>query len=632
MTTNRNALVLSTALFSLGALVVLGAPACGPSTSLVAEAPTIERLNIESTNVTQGLTIALSVDVIGQGNIVYSWEAVSLNEEGEPGSFTEPEADATTWTAPFEDGVVEITVSVRDTRGTATTTVPVLVGPGVDGDQDGYAVVQGDCDDNDPTIYPGAPELPDAIDNDCDGQVDEGSDEVDDDADGFSDLAGDCDDTDPTIYPGATEALNGIDDDCDGLIDDNTDAYDDDGDGFSEDEGDCDDANEGIYPAAPELLDGEDNDCDSVIDETTVGYDDDGDGFSELEGDCDDGDTDTYPGAPELPDSEDNDCNGQIDDGSFITDDDGDGFTDLAGDCDDTNPYTNPAAPEYADGFDNDCDGVIDEGMDTTDNDGDGFSEADGDCNDSNGAIYPGAIELDDGIDNDCDGLGYSSPPVAVATVVGQQQACSPLQLSAENSYDPDGDTLDFTWFFTTQPPNSDLTDDDILDRFGMTPSFVPDAAGYWAVALQVTDGYFQSSPTTVGFTVNARPGNNDPVAAFTTGNENLFETSTCNTDAYANCTTCPACVVNHPLDATVSSDADGDPLYYDWSAQKVSGNGLNPEVTVTGAGTSTTEMEVNTTCATTESGLFEISVEVKDCNGATDNTSVQLNISCQAL
>ncbi len=632
MSTNRQALILSTTLFGLGALSVLGAPACGPTSTLVQEPPTIERLNIESTNVTPGLTIALSADVVGQGNITYLWEAVSEAEGGDGGSFTEPDSDSTTWTAPLEEGVVDIIITVRDSRGIATTTVPVLVGPGVDGDGDGYAVVQGDCDDANADIYPGAPELPDNIDNDCDGQVDEGSDEVDDDADGFSDLAGDCDDTNAEIYPGATETINGIDDDCDGLIDDNTEAFDDDGDGFTEQEGDCNDTNAGINPAATELLDAVDNDCDGVTDENTVGYDDDGDGYTELEGDCDDGDTDTYPSADELPDGEDNDCNGQIDDGSFITDDDGDGYTDLAGDCDDTNPYTYPNAPEYLDGFDNNCNGVIDESMNTVDNDGDGYSEAQGDCNDANIAIYPGAIELDDGIDNDCDGLGYTSPPIAVATVTGQQQACAPVQLSAANSYDPDGDTLDFTWFFTTRPPLSDLTDDDILDRFGMTPSFVPDASGYWAVALQVTDGYFQSSPATVGFTVAARPGNNPPVAQFTTSNENLFLTSNCASDAYSNCTTCPACVVNQFVDASPSSDADGDPLWFEFDADKISGDGINPDVTVNTQTTATVEINVGTSCGNTTSGLFEISVQVKDCNGATDDTSLQVNLSCQAL
>ena len=640
MTENLKAITLSTCLVGFGALLAFGAPACSDVATLEQEPPTIERLNIESTNVTPGLTISMSAEVLGQGNIVYLWEATPTSEGlEEAGSFTEPDSDATTWTAPFFEGTVEITLTVRDSRGIASTSIPILIGPGTDADGDGFAVVQGDCDDANIDVYPGAPELPDNIDNDCDGQVDEGSDEVDDDNDGFNDLAGDCDDTDASIYPGATEVVNGIDDDCDGQIDDNTEAFDDDGDGFSENDGDCDDANAAIHPASAELLDTVDNDCDGIIDENTVGYDDDGDGYTELEGDCDDGDTDTYPGAAELPDSEDNDCNGQIDDGSFITDDDQDGWTDLAGDCDDTNPYSYPGAPEYADGFDNDCDGQIDEGMNGTDNDGDGFSEADGDCNDSNADIYPGAIELDDGIDNDCDGLGYSSPPIAVAAVTGQQQACAPVQLTASNSYDPDGDTLDFTWFFTTLPPLSDLTDDDILDRFSMDASFVPDSAGYWAVALQVTDGYFTSAPATVGFTVSQRPGNTAPVAVLTVDGQNTsfsdLDLTTCTTDAYGACTNCPACEPTYVASGVnaqfPSIDADGDPLWFDWDAEKISGDGLAPDVTDNNNGTANVEFSVSTTCGMTASGLYRVELEVHDCNGSTASTELQINYTCQA-
>jgi hypothetical protein len=42
----------------------------------------------------------------------------------------------------------------------------------VDGDGDGYA--EGDCDDGNPAVYPGAPEECDGLDNDCDAMVDEG--------------------------------------------------------------------------------------------------------------------------------------------------------------------------------------------------------------------------------------------------------------------------------------------------------------------------------------------------------------------------------------------------------------------------------------------------------------------------
>ena len=44
----------------------------------------------------------------------------------------------------------------------------------VDNDNDGYTENQGDCDDTNAQINPGATEIEDGIDNDCDGEIDEG--------------------------------------------------------------------------------------------------------------------------------------------------------------------------------------------------------------------------------------------------------------------------------------------------------------------------------------------------------------------------------------------------------------------------------------------------------------------------
>jgi len=72
------------------------------------------------------------------------------------------------------------------------------------------------------------------------------------------------------INPGAAELLNFLDDDCDGQTDENTTFYDDDGDGLTEAAGDCDDDNVDVFEGATEWCDDLDNDCDGPIDEECI--------------------------------------------------------------------------------------------------------------------------------------------------------------------------------------------------------------------------------------------------------------------------------------------------------------------------------------------------------------------------
>jgi hypothetical protein len=308
-----------------------------------------------------------------------------------------------------------------------------------------------DCDDTNPQAAPDQVEVCDEVDNNCDGEVDEGVTtsfyaDVDGDGygvsssvveacslpDGFAAEAGDCDDTDGDVWPGTSESCDGIDNNCDGTIDEATalDAStwfsDTDTDGYGDpttgtvacdmpsdtvlDSTDCDDTNAAVNPGATEVCNAIDDDCDALIDD-------------------DDSDLDPSTATSWYADT-DSDGYGDASAVTVVCDMPSGTVLD-ATDCDDSESAVNPGATEVCNLVDDDCDGLIDDAdsdLDAStatswyaDADSDGYGDPavetvacaapsstvsdSSDCDDTDGAVSPSATEVwYDGVDQDCAG------------------------------------------------------------------------------------------------------------------------------------------------------------------------------------------------------------------------------------
>ena len=251
----------------------------------------------------------------------------------------------------------------------------------------------------------------------------------------------DCDDTDGAVFPGAAEVCNDIDDDCDGLLDDDDDSLsgslgefvaDSDGDGafpsradaadvvfacstppglarlpIAPEAADCDDDDDTVFPAAPERCDGIDNDCNEQID----------DGVSPLEDGAEpflpDGDADGWPGSDDPADTA-YFCGlegplGWVAEVTWREASEAAGRDDEL-DCDDLDADRHPGLEEvWYDGVDADC--RLD---DDFDQDGDGhvlsLTGTSDDCDDLDPAVHPGQVEDCSEVDRDCSGFAYDAP------------------------------------------------------------------------------------------------------------------------------------------------------------------------------------------------------------------------------
>ena len=280
-----------------------------------------------------------------------------------------------------------------DADGVGAEAQKCLCGP-----QDGYVTTTtGDCDDADAALHPGAEELCNALDEDCDGVTDDGTDgtlcEGEGQCPGYTQCAEgvlSC-----LAKTPAPETCNGLDDDCDGTADEDTGGM------------DCTTTNDyGTCPGiivctgatgascfakvpSPETCNGVDDDCDGQTDpEGSAGCtaylaDSDQDGFgvaastkclckpevpfqSLIPGDCDDAAAAIHPGAAELCNAADDDCSGEVDEltGGKVCTPEGGGQCGGATVCTDgvLACVGKLPAPETCNGEDDDCNAKIDEG------------------------------------------------------------------------------------------------------------------------------------------------------------------------------------------------------------------------------------------------------------------------------
>ncbi len=336
----------------------------------------------------------------------------------------------------------------------------------------GYVTNDTDCDDKDATRFPNNEEACDAVDNDCNGEVDDNAPpdktwyrDADGDAAGVYDETvssclqpsgytasfGDCDDADsergfaPVWYADAdgdgAGSVAGGEISCDAP------------EGHVADSMDCDDQDPNNYPGNAEVCDGADNNCDTVADGPDSEdaferwWDADGDGYGtynvsiyscyEFDGyvdnaaDCDDANDTINPDGSEVCDGLDNDCNGLWDDeasgtSTFYADRDGDGYGNPADevqacyvdfgrtalvdatDCDDTDYSRSPDTWWWRDA-DGDGHGSMEEWLVQCDAP-EGYTSLVDDCDDSDASVSPSADELCNELDDNCNGFTDDSP------------------------------------------------------------------------------------------------------------------------------------------------------------------------------------------------------------------------------
>ena len=316
--------------------------------------------------------VIISADVFDNSAV----NSVLINFSVNNGSFTTVSASLNNGPYTSNLGIfnaldtINYTIIAEDDFGNKVTSNSYVIAilP-YDFDGDGFTSDM-DCDENNALVNPGAIEVCNLIDDNCDGSIDESFinifyEDLDNDThgstvttvsctqpDGFVLVAGDCNDNDPTVNPGAADICNSVDDDC------NSNTTDGSGETAplnSNQHGVCFQSSQFCsngswtdvytpilnYELTELSCDSLDNNCDNNTDENLTT-----DFFADLDNDTF-GDINTSIAACSLPEN----------------------YTADSLDCNGDNNTIHPGAAELCNGIDDNCDGAIDESFPDFDND-----------------------------------------------------------------------------------------------------------------------------------------------------------------------------------------------------------------------------------------------------------------------
>jgi len=216
--------------------------------------------------------------------------------------------------------------------------------------------------------------------------------------------------------------------------------------------------------------------------------------------------------------------------------------------------------------------------------------------------------------------------PVAAATAEDDEvEQCQTITVDGSGSSDEEGEDLSYVWTLSSVPGASSLDTTDIDDADEVTATLLPDVVGTYTFQLTVSDGT-DTDTDDVDVDVSARSSNTDPVAD--AGDDQTDDGyATCKATGYTYvCTDCSG--GTYTLDASGTTDSDGDELRYTWSTGSAYATIDDDEA----ESTTLTIADLPATYGESTETEVNVLLRVEDCAGGADEDYVTVTFSCEGI